>query len=150
MAAALGAASKSVRVAELDLTDQVWTAIERGRSSRQSGVVPTFKGSWSSESYEGLREIAQALRGNVPSESVFLFRALSRDCGAVILDSRQLFEHLFKLVTLGQEDVLAAIEGGTPGLHLSFDTERMPGQPSRDVYVLELWGGEWLKAAGMG
>jgi hypothetical protein len=143
-AASLNADPASIHVAELDVTDRVWLAIQQERAARRAAADQTVRGSWPSDDCEELRHLAERLRGQVV-DVLFLFRALSQDCGAVMLNARDLFDHLFDLVNPDQEEVLASVEGGTCGIHLSLDTERLPGRPSRKVYELELWGDEWLR-----
>lgn len=120
-AAALGVQPNELSFLDLLKTDAALNAFSERRQALETGAA------WA-EIFVILRASSQkavgfgldALRDHLGDQKLLLHRGASELCGAVELRGTDILDHVFQLIELDQESVLAADEDGDSGLVVEY------------------------------
>lgn len=135
----------SFALLDLERTDEVRDALRRARQSSRASGDAAFRRTWPAGEVEEVRRALATLRERAPECRLYLFRALSDDCGAVETTSSEVLDNAFRLVGLDQEEVVAVNDDASYYLGLGYNTDHLK-TGLVEVYDLLVWGEDWLSA----
>jgi hypothetical protein len=107
--------------ADLDRSDRVLEGFRtRWKQARSDPAHLAWSRAVNSTDLADVKEALSEVRSHLPTGPLFLFRAHSQWCGAVVVRLDQIVDHAFELLELDQEDVIACDEAGSSGLALEY------------------------------
>lgn len=138
VASALCRPADSLQLVTLSETDDAWSTFG---AARTHAVENCGNPGFSCVEAADRQDFATAVfrvAADFPPTDLLLFREQSKYCGAVRVQSRELFEHLFSLLELDGEDLLACTPDGSAGIFAAW-WEEPNSATVPHTYALQAW-----------
>jgi hypothetical protein len=131
--------AESIRITNLAEMRPVWEAFVKSSGASLRGEVASVDRTWPTEDLASVEAYLRGVEATAADIPMYLFRALSPRCGAVLASSKEILRRALDLVSLDQEDLMASSEDAAQGIILIHRSEP-GGTGNSTVYELQIWG----------
>jgi hypothetical protein len=144
LASAIGKPGDSFELVGLEQTDELLAKFREATATLNDSPSVMLKVTYPVSAIRVLEHDLELLKSVKTKYQMVLFRPLSAYCGAVRINSEELFEHALKLVDV-DEIVVGMSEDASHGIILEFCTVWLISDEDAE-YDLRLWGTDWMAA----